>query len=90
MAPSSISPLCIMILFLTNSTFSTFTPRKIILFSTVPSIMHPLAINELDTFEEIAYSAGASCLILVKTSHESLKNDYEEFLGSRNSILLAW
>jgi len=62
---SSITELCITILFLITAPFPTFTPRNRTEFSTVPSIMQPSAIREFFTFAPIANFAGGLSLTLV-------------------------
>jgi len=78
-----------MILFFTTAPFFIFTPRKMILFSTVPSISHPFAIRELDTHEEEEYFTGASCLIFVYTA-QSLVNEGCSIYGQVDHSILSY
>ena len=74
---------CIMMEFLTTAPWPTLTPRKIMEFSTVPSMMQPSAIREFLTEELRPYLAGASSRILVKMGRSGWNHSSRTWASSR-------
>ena len=65
-APLVITSLGMMILLRTTAPSSTVQPRKMMLFSTAPRIMQPVAIIELRTWQPGKYfTGGASCTFVL-------------------------